>query len=387
MTSPNHAEYIDLTIYDLNPVDIYQNAVLYARTSLPDWEPRVGTVEDAILQGVSYATSLMVNAVNRLPSSLAEGITKLTGFDRQEATFATGSAVVEVVSNAGVTIPSGTIFAYETIVDQQPVSYTFETTETLTIATGDTTGTVAISGIRAGLYPQLLAGQGLSVISVNTGILTVELDSNIYVGSDSESDSSYFARLAEHFARLSSCLTTARQVTNYIALTYPSITYFHVFDLTDSTDMAYSSSPVAGYFTVVTRGAQSATPSGTVTELLSDLEDKCPAGLSIGHVDLDSETLDVTCIISVSAGYNTTSIVNTVEEYIKSIFSYDAYDYSGQIIGNAVLSKISQIPGVEYVSSFSISNWSGTGSIVDNNLSISNKNIVPLYGTVTVTHL
>lgn len=386
MTSPNHADYVDLTIYDLSPTDIYNNAIQYARTSLPQWEPRTGTVEDAILQGVSYITSLLVNAVNRLPDNLAEGIARLTGFQRSEATFATGTVEVEVVSNAGVTIPAGAIFAYETIVDDEPVSFTFETTETLQIPSASTTGTVAISAIRAGQYPELLDGQGLSVISANTGILTVQLVGNLSVGSDSESDVSYFTRIAEYFSNLSNCLTTARQMTNYIALNYPSIAYFHVYDLTDVTDLLTTSPAAPGYVAIVSRAADGATPAGTVTALLADLEDKCVAGLSIGHQHIASKTLDVDVEIHVLSGYNTTTVTNAVESFIQSYLSYSSYDYSGTIIGNAILSRISQIDGVDYVSSITLSNYSGNGTITSNNLTITDKKEVPLYGVITVTH-
>lgn len=387
MPSPNHAEYVDLTIYDLSPTDIYNNAIQYGRTSLPDWEPRLGSIEDAILQGVAYTTSLLVNAINRLPNNLAEGIAKLAGFERTEATFATGSVEVEVVDNSGITIPVGTIFAYEDVVDDQPISYTFETTETLQLIAPDTTGTIAISGIQAGLYPELLDGQGLSVVSANTGILSVSLSGNLSTGSNSESDVSYFSRIAEHFASLSNCITTARQMTNYIAINYPSIAFFHVYDLTSTSDLSTSAADAPGYVTIVSKGAGGAsTPSGTVTAMLADLEDKCVAGLTIQHAELHAKSLDVDVEVHVTSGYNTTTVTNAVESYLQSYLSYASYDFSSQIIGNALLSKISQIDGVDYVVDLTISNYGGNGTITSNNLSIDFITEVPVYGTITVTH-
>ena len=39
MPSPDFSEYIDLTINDLQPEDVYNGAVEYARTALPEFDP------------------------------------------------------------------------------------------------------------------------------------------------------------------------------------------------------------------------------------------------------------------------------------------------------------------------------------------------------------
>ena len=52
MASPDFSEYIDLTINDLQPPDIYSLAREYALVSLPEFNPRTGTVEDAVLQAM-----------------------------------------------------------------------------------------------------------------------------------------------------------------------------------------------------------------------------------------------------------------------------------------------------------------------------------------------
>ena len=90
MPSPDFSDYINLTIFDVEPIDIYNEAVDYAKTSLPEFEPRVGTVENAILEAVSYSTAVLANTINRIPDGLMEGILSLMGFTRNESTFATG---------------------------------------------------------------------------------------------------------------------------------------------------------------------------------------------------------------------------------------------------------------------------------------------------------
>ena len=79
MTSPNFSQYIDLTVSDLNVVDIYDDSVEYAQTNLPEFNPRVGTIENAILEAVSYQTGNIVTAINRLPDGLMEGLLSING--------------------------------------------------------------------------------------------------------------------------------------------------------------------------------------------------------------------------------------------------------------------------------------------------------------------
>jgi len=50
MPSPDFSQYIDLTTDDRTAEDLYDEAVEYARIALPEFTPRVGTIEDSILQ-------------------------------------------------------------------------------------------------------------------------------------------------------------------------------------------------------------------------------------------------------------------------------------------------------------------------------------------------
>ena len=67
MTSPDFREYIDLTIYDTTPQDLYDEAVVYAQTALSEFEPRLGMVEDAILQSMAYVGALIAVSINDKP--------------------------------------------------------------------------------------------------------------------------------------------------------------------------------------------------------------------------------------------------------------------------------------------------------------------------------
>ena len=138
MASPDFSEYIDLTVNDLQPSDIYSLAREYALIALPEFNPRTGTVEDAMLQAMSYVSGVVTGAINRLPNSLIEGMLRVMGFYRLESTFASGAVIFSAIDNSGLTIPAGTQVGYTEITDDQSILHIFETTASVTIDAGDT---------------------------------------------------------------------------------------------------------------------------------------------------------------------------------------------------------------------------------------------------------
>lgn len=352
MASPNFSEYIDLTIYDVDAFQVYNDAIVYARDAVPEFQPRTGTLEEAIMQAVSYNTALLSSQINRLPDGLMEGIARLAGLERREATFATGEATFEVFDDNGVTIPAGTVIAYEVINDDIVTAYPFETTADLVIPALSTTGTVQIQATDAGVYPAILGGQELELVSPAPGVVAVELTSAIFVGTDSETDTDYFNRAVQHFASLSDSLTTKTQILNYIRANYLSVGAVAVFDLTDPTGgLAWAGSDAPGYVTIVLSDTNGdALPTDQALAILEDVTSKTVAGLIIDTVSPAPATLVCEPTIVVYEGFVASEVRNAVDTYLESRLSTTGYDFSGRIIRNELLAEISNIPGVRYVS-------------------------------------
>jgi uncharacterized phage protein gp47/JayE len=388
MASPDFSNYVDLTVYDLDPFQVYDDAITYARTTLPDFSPRTGTLEDAIIQAIAYNTGLISSQINRLPNGLMEGIARLSGLTRLEATFSSGTVEIEVFDNNGVTIPAGTVFQYETITDDLVSSFPFETTTDLVIAAPDTTGSVAIKGLFAGVYPALLNGQALTLVSPAPSIISIELTTVLSVGTDPETDVQYFDRAAQHFASLSSVLTTKSQLANYIKSTYPNVPYFGVFDLTQNTGgVLWSASSAPGYVTIVavnTIGGALSTEDATA--LLTDIQSRCVAGLTVAITSPDFVDIDVACSIAILTGYTSLEVRTAVDEYLTSKLSYSQYDFSGTILKNELISGVANIPGVKYVSdiSFTCSDADYSYNATTSVISFASKKNVP-NADVTVT--
>lgn len=235
MASPNFSNYVDLTINDKSITDVYNDAVEYAQTSMPEFTPRVGTVENALLEAVSHTTGSLIAAINRLPDGLMEGILNLMGFSRIEATPSTGTVEIELSVNTGATISAGTVFSYDVYDASGALTqYLYESINDITIASGDTTGSVSVTASNPSLYPDIPVPSSLTVVSSTPFILGATLTSLGSVGADTETDSEYFDRAVTFLGSLSSSITTASQLTNYIATNYPTVSRYKVYDLTQA---------------------------------------------------------------------------------------------------------------------------------------------------------
>lgn len=233
MTSPDFRNYIDLTLYDVQPSDIYLEAIDYAVTALPEFDSRPGTVEDALLQAMSFAAAQTVAAINRLPNGLMEGILRLLGFERREALFATGSCYFTAIDEVGgIDIPQGTLIGYTQVVNGSITQYVFQTTTAVTIPPGESQSpSVPIQAQTASTVPLLLSGQEMVILTASPRLYQAFLDSNIEEGADAEPDSTYFDRGVSYLASLSTALATASHIDNFVLSNFPEILRTKTYDL------------------------------------------------------------------------------------------------------------------------------------------------------------
>lgn len=355
MTSPDFREYVDLTIYDTTPQILYDDSVTYAQTAMPEFDPRIGTIEDALLQGMAFVGAILATGINRLPNGLMEGILNLLGFARNEAQFATGTATITTSINTGTVIPKGTVFTYDVFEDGITTSYPFETNSDLVIASTFDEGEVAITATNAGQYPALLAGQTLTLVSQVPYVIAVELTDDIEVGADTETQTQFFNRGAQYLASLNATIATSAQMTNYIVANYTTVPVFKVYDLVNSTDMLFATADAPGYVTVAVCNTDGGALTSTVkNDLLADLDDRCVAGLTISVVDMLNFTVQVNVSVSVLDGFTPSTVTDEVAAVLDSYLTYSGWDFAETINKNILIAKASQVPGVRYISSLAI---------------------------------
>lgn len=466
MASPDFSEYIDLTVNDLQPSDIYSLAREYALISLPEFNPRTGTVEDAMLQAMAYVSGLVTGAINRLPNSLIEGMLRVMGMYRLESTFASGAVIFSAIDDSGLTIPAGTQVGYYETTDDQVVLHIFETTASVTIASGDMqSASTQIKAINSGTKPVIADGTVLTILSPIVKLIDAEFDGTLVQGKATETDAEFFSRARTYLGSLSRSLATASQTTDYILTNYSDTYRVETYDLTrlvkleaDSLgkysagvvraiflntgtgyhaisytstgagiytlptaslpDMSTASTirvtntGIADYETIwgvsnnpstsgsiiaeysytgtnatvlTTAGGKSphveildtarfdaADQTGAITIFLSDstgasltaeqkgaiaddIASKCVGGLDVSITDVILAYISITVSVAVVEGYSSLDVRSAVDSYVTNYLSPSEYPFTTRIRKNQMIADVSQIAGVDYVDSFTMS--------------------------------
>jgi hypothetical protein len=388
MSSPNFSQYVDLTLYDVEPQDVYSAALTYAQTALPEFIPVIGTVEDAVLQATSYMTYILAAGINRIPNGVMEGIIKLMGFSRNEATFATGSALFTLSVNTGTTIPEGTIIAYTTTIDNEVVAYSFATTTDTIVPSGSDTVSIAIEATEEGQYPTLLDTQQMILISSVPTILEVSLDADIVNGINSETDAQYFDRAAQFLSSINTSLATKRQLVNYIAANYPTVNISAVYDTTNSAgNLLFATAAAPGYVTIAVAQSDGTALGSTIKNALqADVAGKAIAGLNVGVIDITTFSCSIAVSIAVVSGYTPANVQASVADAIESYISPLGWDQEQTINPNKIVALIAVIPGVGYVSSVTLTIPTSPANVTlaSNVITIAKKAYFPV-GIATVT--
>lgn len=233
------SDYIDLRIFDVTPGDIYLSAIDVARLTLPEFNLRVGTPEDALFQAMSYISALNVAAINRIPDRLMAGILLMMGISRQEAIPAEVSIQLTADSYAGGEVAAGSLFSFESTFEDEVQEFVFETIEVCTIAASGSssgpypTATVTAQCLTPGVIPVLSEGDELTVISSGIPVLSAEVSGSFINGVNEDTDADYLGRAVTKLRSMSNTLNRAPQVEGYILTEYSGVVgRTKVYDLT-----------------------------------------------------------------------------------------------------------------------------------------------------------
>lgn len=162
----DYSQYVNLKPYDISAVDVYLGAQELARVTLPEFNLRQGTVEDAMFQAFAYMQMLGVSAINRLPSRLMEGLTRMMGISRNEGTRAVVDAIYTFNDDVSMKIERGVGATYKIRVGGSDVEYPFATVVDVKVTT--TTARVASTG-NVAIATDLQNGDTIDGITLVTG--------------------------------------------------------------------------------------------------------------------------------------------------------------------------------------------------------------------------
>lgn len=362
--SADFRDYVDLTPLDISPVQVYLDSIEVARTVFPDFDLRTGTIEDAMFQAFAYMSALNIGAINRLPDAIFMGAIKMLGTEYNDGARATLDVEFTANTNSGASIPAGTLVSFSVTDTDVDVQYIFETDELLTIAAnteGDPlpTGTVSCTAQNIGTIPTVPDGTSLAILSYSPNLYSAAADGNFTQGQVADSLDQFLERGVANIATMSSALTTASQLQNYVLVSNPSlVTRCKVYDLTDpgaSDNLSDASAP--GKVTVFAYGPQRALTTPEKTTLLADIQDRSVAGIEFGVKDPYLLDFRITATISYLSSFDATAVETTLKQNLQQFCSPVSSDFNeDRLRYNSLLSFILSHAFVRTVDSLSISN-------------------------------
>lgn len=378
------SRYVNLTIHDRDPGDLYREMIEVARTVMPEFTLRRGTVEDAIFQAVAYVGTVATNSVNRLPDGLMQGLVSLLGFQRNIGTRATATATVTLYGTTGGIIPLGTEFRYRYIdtVNGTTTDYLFVASEDV-VVTASATPT-AVVPLTCDIFGEISAPTinttTLLPLSVDTEINTAVF-TTFTNGLPPLSDSEYLDSAKTYLESLSSTYVTSRQLESAILTTFPNVARCKVYDLTNAgqnTSLAYKpdrgvltfipdtaknvdNSNYKGLMSIFVYGFSGPLTSSEKSSIQSFVANTTIAGLDIGVFDFQTTSPTLSVTAKYDAAFNSADVQESIAVVIADYLSPQYYPYeelsvSSPAIRVSSLSNrlLAAVPGLLYVDSISM---------------------------------
>lgn len=359
------SEYVNLRIFDKEPGDIYRDSIELARLSLPEFNLRTGTPEDAIFQAMAYVSALNIASINRIPDRLMAGVVGILGYQRQDAVPAEVDVTITASTYDGTILPPGTTFSYTTTFEDEVQEIAFETTELIVIDAVDLeitqdypSASATVRCINGGIVPAPQDGQQLDIITSGSLIQSVSVNtpSNFANGINADSDEEYLSKAATYLRSLTSSLVRGEQVDSYVLNAYPEVvSRVKTWDLTngDSTvgDIGtYRKADVAETFLVddlatIRTEEPHLFVAGDVVQI--DISGSSSSAIFNGFWEIDSTTETTFSFDYVAGNSASTSVSGTAETgkdnsgYV-TIFSYGLNRFLSQIEKNNILADVRQ---------------------------------------------
>jgi len=380
------SEYVYLVPFDVSPTDIYLDSIEYAKIALPEFQPRQGTPEDAILQAISYISALNISAINRLPDRLMAGLVAMMGVEVNEGTQAVIDVEFTCIDYDGTIVPQGTIVRYDYEFLGEQKSIYFETTEEGTIAPVVYTGTeplpvvsVEARAIDVGATLPITAGTVLEIDTPTSSIIGATVDAFISNGTSPETTEQFLNRAVQFLGSLSSSFARASQIDGYVLSTFSStVSRCKSYDLTNSVSgLEWADADEPGYVTVFAYGINNALTVDEKLDILIAIQDRTVAGLELEVRNANIVSLNLTIEAAYSSSYESTIVQENIETVLANYFSPINYRFAEGIKLSEFYSIASSIPGVLYVESLTVTPGAGGTSDVDGNVVLSLKGSLP----------
>lgn len=344
-------DYINLTVFDADPLTLVERAKVDAQTKLPGWVPRQGNTELVVIESVALIVAELVYAVNRVPAAVVEVLLRLYGVTRDPGAPPTTTVRFDLADSFGHTIPAGTRVRY---VAADNTIILFLTDTDVTAAPAATTATVAATGTKnTSSANGVASGQTVdvldSIVFVDDAVTTAAIGN----GRDPEDTATWLSRAIQRLARLNDALVLPTHFTAYALGTagvYRATTL-------DRYDPGTGPSPGSnnGHVTVAVMGQAGVAVSAPIkAALLAEMVAKASAHLVVHVIDATVTNVAVTVTVVAATGYTNAEVQANVTAALQAYLNPDTWAWGATVYRNELIALIDGVTGVDRVTTLTL---------------------------------
>jgi hypothetical protein len=352
--------YVDLTLYDVDAQTLKDRALLDALTKFPDWTPREGTVEVALIEAFAVVVDELAFAVNRVPGAVLEVLLRLYGLNRDTGAPSTSSVTFTLSDTVGHTIPAGTRLLLDVGVEEEPVELV--TDVALTIPAGTTSPTQRTVTVTArgdtSAGTGITAGTPLEMLDAVPYVDAVTLAGPIIGGRDPEDGAAFLTRGSTMLTRLVSTLVTPAHFTAaaieeaYVARAFTVDRYDPAQNPPTNRD---------GHVTVVAAGPAGVPLSAANKALLdAKLEAGALSILDVHLADPTISTVTVQTTITLTAGATAATVQAAAVAALDAYLDPASWPFAAAVYINELIALVDRVPGVDRVTALTVNGSGGT---------------------------
>jgi hypothetical protein len=366
--SPDLKKYVDLTVYDEDPVQLMNEILGAARGLLPNWRPEAGQIETVLSEAFAIRSASLANSINRVPAATTEVLLQLFGLTRSDGTKATATLTITFTDSDSFerTLDAGTEFLFVDAVTG--ISYSFALDSSFTL-NGPLSGTAAVSAVDVGsAYNVAASGKNLTLISASaTFFESAVFSTNASGGTDAETDDEYFDRGVNLLASYTSAATTATQIKYYVGANKSYAKRVEVFnrrryrdrDTTADDYGTHDGAVLVAIASTVSNPASAAAEvvvtSSNLADLHSSLADRTPSGLIVDVMSAELAEVDVTASVVKKSGFAGSDVSTAIQTALKAYLNANTWNWSTNTVRrNEVIALIDSVDGVDYVASLTM---------------------------------
>lgn len=369
-SSPDMKQYVDLTVYDNDPVELLNEILGAARGLLPNWRPETGQIETVLAEAFALRSASLANSINRVPSATTEVLLQLFGLTRSDGVKATATIDITFTDSDVFerSLPAGTEFLYVDSVAGVSYSFVLDAEFRLTPQSPSRTGSAAVTAVSIGsAYNISASGRSLTLLS-NAGFFeSAVFSSSVSGGTDAESDQEYFDRGISLLASYTSASTTASQIKYYVGSNKTYASRVEVYDRRryrdrDTTAADYGTHNGAVLVAVgstvsspASAAAEVSVSTSNLADLYNSLDERTPSGLIIDVMSAELASIDVNATVVKKDGYTGSAVSSAINTALKSYLDPNTWNWSNNVVRrNEIISLIDSVEGVDYVSALTM---------------------------------